>query len=145
MKKILSWILVVCLCLSACAAFAEDSGAAKITIDNIRDYVVGLDTPVTLPDGTSRPLINFDNAATTPALKPVMDEVNEKLLMYGSIGRGFSIKSNYSSELYSATRDKVLKFLNAGSGKYIVPLDRRQPRSSQNCGVRQPCADGRGA
>ena len=59
------------------------------TIDNIRDYVVGVDTPVELGDGSARPLINFDNAATTPALKPVMDEVDSKLEMYGSIGRGF--------------------------------------------------------
>ena len=120
MKKILSWILVVCLCLSAFAALAEDGSAATITIDNIRDYVVGVDTPVTLPDGTARALINFDNAATTPALQPVMDEVNEKLLMYGSIGRGFSIKSNYSTDLYSATRDKVLGFVNAPADKYTV-------------------------
>jgi len=116
MKKLLCFILSLCMCLAAVSALAETG----ITIDNVRDYIVGVDTPVSLPDGTSRPLINFDNAATTPALKPVMDEVNEKLLMYGSIGRGFSIKSNYSSELYSATRDKVLKFLNAGSGKYTV-------------------------
>jgi len=116
MKKLLCLVLVLCLSLAAVSALAETG----ITIDNIRDYVVGLDTPVKLSDGTSRPLINFDNAATTPALKPVLDEVNEKLLMYGSIGRGFSIKSNYSSELYSSTRKKVLKFVNANSEKYTM-------------------------
>lgn len=87
-------------------------------INNIRDYVVGLNQPVKLADGTEKPLINFDNAATTPALKPVMDEVNEKLEMYGSIGRGFSQKSDYSTDLYNATRDKVLKFVNADPEKY---------------------------
>ena len=116
MKKLLCLILVLCLSLAAVSALAETG----ITIDNIRNYVVGLDTPVTLPDGSSRPLINFDNAATTPALKPVLDEVNEKLLMYGSIGRGFSIKSDYSSDLYNNTRNKVLKFVNASSSKYTV-------------------------
>jgi len=116
MKKLLCLVLALCLSLAAVSALAETG----ITIDNIRDYIVGLNTPVTLPDGTSRPLINFDNAATTPALKPVLDEVNEKLLMYGSIGRGYSIKSDYSSELYSKTRTKVLNFVNASSSKYTV-------------------------
>ncbi len=88
------------------------------TIDNIRDYVVGVDEPVELTDESTKPLINFDNAATTPALKPVMDEVDSKLEMYGSIGRGFSIKSNYSSDLYLSTRDKVLNFLNADPELY---------------------------
>ena len=62
--------------------------------------------------------INFDNAATTPALKPVMDEVDSKLEMYGSIGRGFSQKSNYSTDLYNDTRDKVLEFVGADPERY---------------------------
>ena len=88
-KTLLVLLLAVSLLAALFPAFAEDA-QEPITIDNIRNYVVGIDEPVTLADGTTRPLINFDNAATTPALKPVMDEVNEKLLMYGSIGRGFS-------------------------------------------------------
>ena len=71
-----------------------------------------------LEDGTSRQAINFDNAATTPALSPVMDEVNRQLMVYGSIGRGFSQKSNHSTEMYELTRDKVLQFLNADPKKY---------------------------
>ena len=93
------WMRICCLLLMICmaTAWAPASAEEEYTIDNIRQYVAGLDEPVELADGTSRPLINFDNAATTPALIPVMDEVNRKLLMYGSIGRGFSQKSNYST------------------------------------------------
>ena len=111
MKNI--WMRVCCLLLMICTAaawmpaFAEE----EYTIGSIRQYVAGLDEPVELADGTARPLINFDNAATTPALIPVMDEVSQKLLMYGSIGRGFSQKSNYSSELYEETRKTVLSFV----------------------------------
>ena len=99
---------------------AEEAGEEEsiYTIDNIRDYVVGLDEPVTLEDGTERPLINLDNAATTPALKPVMEEVDEKLAMYGSIGRGYSQKSNYSTDLYNETRKKVLDFVGADEKIY---------------------------
>ena len=106
-KRVL--ILLICLMLVLTFTFAgcgsqgnttpdadggqdETTPEGPYTIDNIRDYVVGVDEPVELMDGSTRPLINFDNAATTPALKPVMDEVDSKLEMYGSIGRGFSIK-----------------------------------------------------
>ena len=88
------------------------------TIDNIRQYLVGVDEPVELKDGSKKVLINFDNAATTPALQPVMDEVDAKLKTYGSIGRGYSVKSNISTEIYEDTRDKVLSFVNADPEKY---------------------------
>ena len=107
------WTRICCLMLTVCmaAAWTLASAEEEYTIDNIRQYVAGVDEPVELADGTTRPLINFDNAATTPALIPVMDEVNRKLLMYGSIGRGFSQKSNYSTELYEETRGTVLSFV----------------------------------
>ena len=88
------------------------------TIDNIRDYVVGVEEPMELSDGTMRPLINFDNAATTPPLKPVMDAVDREMNMYGSIGRGFSQKSNHSTDLYNDTREVVLDFVGADPNIY---------------------------
>ena len=91
---------------------------ASYTIEGIRDLVVGIDTLVELNDGTTKPVICFDNAATTPALRPVMDEVNAKLEMYGSIGRGFSPKSNYSTDVYNDTRNKVMAFLGADPALY---------------------------
>lgn len=97
---------------------ADPAQPGTYTIDNIRQYVVGVDEPMQLSDGTSMPIINFDNAATTPAFQPVMDEVNAKLVTYGSIGRGYSLKSNISTEIYEETRDKVLDFVNADYETY---------------------------
>ena len=90
----------------------------NITIDNVRSFVTGVDEPVTLEDGTLRPLINFDNAATTPALVQVVDTVSRELMMYGSIGRGFSLKSDYSTKLYGGIREKVLQFTGADPREY---------------------------
>ena len=92
--------------------------SGPITIDNIRNFVVGIDEQITLEDGTTRTAIAFDNAATTPALKPVLDEVVKSLDMYGSIGRGFSQKSDYSTDFYNATRDKVIDFVGADPETY---------------------------
>ena len=88
------------------------------TIDNIREHIVGLNTPVELADGTMTPLINFDNAATTPVIDVVRDAINEELEMYGSIGRGFSQKSNHSTDVYNSVRDKVLDFFTADPELY---------------------------
>ncbi|MCR5793720.1 MAG: aminotransferase class V-fold PLP-dependent enzyme [Solobacterium sp.] len=99
----------------------EESAAPEevsYTIGNIRDYIVGVDEPVELADGTVQPLINFDNAATTPSLLPVMEAVDEEMKMYGSIGRGFSLKSNHSTEIYNSTREKVLDFVGADPDNY---------------------------
>lgn len=90
-----------------------ESTDTHFTIDNIRNYVVGVNEPVTLADGTQRPLINFDNAATTPVFLPVQQAVDKEFEMYGSIGRGFSQKSNHSTDLYNSVRDKVLNFVGA--------------------------------
>lgn len=116
-------MVVSFLAAAGCSSRVEGTdGSAGIggpyTIDNIRDYVVGVDEPVELENGKKVPQINFDNAATTPALQPVMDEVDNQLKMYGSIGRGFSKKSDYSTEIYNSTRDKVLKFVGADPEKY---------------------------
>ena len=107
------------LVLSVFSAGAEGAEPEeKITLDNIREYVVGLDTPVKLEDGTERPMINFDNAATTPVLRPVQEAVDRELEMYGSIGRGFSQKSNHSTDLYwllSASIRRIIPSLTPAS------------------------------
>ena len=93
----------------------------KYSLSNIRENIVGIDTKVpVVVDGVSGQAVQicFDNAATTPAFRAVEDEVHDKLEMYGSIGRGFSEKSNYSTDLYNNTRNKVLDFLSADHTKY---------------------------
>ena len=90
----------------------------SMTAENIRNLILGLEEEVPLKDGSHLPVINFDNAATTPALKPAMDAVCRELAMYGSIGRGFSPKSNYSTDLVENVRSKVLKFVGADPDEY---------------------------
>ena len=111
--------MIICM-FTACGQSAQPAEEDKYTIDNIRDQVVGLNEQMELENGKKTVVTNFDNAATTPALQPVMDEVNEKLNTYGSIGRGFSPKSDYSTDLYNNTRDKVLEFVGADPAMYTV-------------------------
>lgn len=100
------------------AVALPDASAELPTIDNIRDYVVGIDQPVKLEDGSEKPAICFDNAATTPSLTLVSDAVAQQMLAYGSIGRGFSQKSDHSSDVVAEVRKKVLSFLGASEEAY---------------------------
>ena len=115
--KIISGALATVMLLSACGK-ATEKNEKKYTIDNIRDYIVGIDEKVELDSGSKRAMINFDNAATTPSLRPVMDEVDDKMKMYGSIGRGFSKKSDFTTDIYNNTRSKVLNFVGADEKNY---------------------------
>ena len=123
MKKWLTGILIlsmsICM-LSACGKSAAPEGDGGYTLDNIRDYVVGIDEEMELENGSKKTVTNFDNAATTPALQPVADEVEEELKKYGSIGRGFSPKSDYSTDLYNSTKDKIIEFVGADPETYTV-------------------------
>ncbi|MDR3012715.1 MAG: aminotransferase class V-fold PLP-dependent enzyme, partial [Chitinispirillales bacterium] len=100
------------------------------TPEEIRDMILGVDALVELDDDekTKVPAINLDNAATTPAFKEVAEEVREKLLYYGSIGRGVGQKSRITTDVYVEGRDIIKKFVglegdifeNKNDEKYTV-------------------------
>lgn len=79
---------------------------------NFRRLFIGLDTLVKLKDGSEAVSIGFDNGATTPSFKCVIDAIYENLLTYGSIGRGNGQKGEISSDRYEKSREIVLKFFN---------------------------------
>ena len=88
------------------------------TLENIREHVIGLDSLVELEDGSERPQVHFNNAATTLELQYVRDTIDEKMKMYSAIERSASQKSSYSTAIYNNTRDKVLEFLSADPELY---------------------------
>ncbi len=85
----------------------------QLTIDNVREQIVGIDIQVPLLDGTHTRYVNFDNAASTPALRPVFDKVNEFLNWYSSVARGTGFKSQIATEAYELAHDIVACFVGA--------------------------------
>ena len=55
--------------------------------------------------------INFDNAATTPPLFCVLDDIIHFSPYYSSIHRGEGYKSQVSTNLYEETREVVGRFV----------------------------------
>lgn len=87
---------------------------------NFRHLVVGVDTYVPLKNGKWTKYINFDNAATTPPFKTVMNAINSFAPWYSSIHRGTGYKSVLSTEVYENSRNKILNFVGADINKDTV-------------------------
>lgn len=64
--------------------------------------------------------INFDNAATTPVFKCVMNKIIEASEDYGSIGRGLGQKSEFSTKIYNECRSFILDFFKAPCDEYTA-------------------------
>ncbi len=89
------------------------TGNHRLTIHNVRNQIVGIEAQVPLLDGSHRPYVNFDNAASTPALRPVHDKLNEFMTWYSSVHRGTGFKSQIATEAYELAHDLVGCFVRA--------------------------------
>lgn len=68
-----------------------------------------------------KPLVYFDNGATTQKPQSVIDALTEVYTTYNSnIHRGVHYLSDTSSEAYESAREKVRSFINAGKREEIV-------------------------
>ena len=85
----------------------------KTSTHDYRHLFVGLDAEVPLLDGDHIRYINFDNAASTPALLSVQKAINDFLNYYSSVHRGTGFKSQLSTHAYEQARHTVLQFVGA--------------------------------
>lgn len=76
------------------------------------------------PDGGRTEYVNFDNAASTPALRSVADFVYRALPWYASVHRGSGIKSRVMTELYEGARQQVRDFFHADPDRHEVVFTR---------------------
>jgi cysteine desulfurase / selenocysteine lyase len=68
-----------------------------------------------------KPLVYFDNGATTQKPQSVIDSVDEVLTSYnGNIHRGVHYLSDMSSEAYENARQKVASFINSEKKEEII-------------------------
>lgn len=85
-----------------------------------RRMVVGVEAEVPLKNGQHVIGINFDNAATTPPFKNVLNSIITFSPWYSSIHRGTGYKSKISSEIYEESRRAVLEFVGADPNYYTA-------------------------
>ena len=93
---------------------------AGLTIDDLRREIVGIDTRVPLLDGTERPYVFLDNAASTPAFRGVMKAIEEFLPWYSGVHRGTGFKSLLATDVFDAAHDAVGEFVGADPERNTV-------------------------
>jgi selenocysteine lyase/cysteine desulfurase len=72
--------------------------------------------PVPCADGTERPYLSMDAAASTAPLEPVAARVQEFLPWYSSVHRGAGYKSQLSTRAYEDARSAALAFTGRPPG-----------------------------
>jgi cysteine desulfurase / selenocysteine lyase len=87
---------------------------------DLRREFVGVDYPVPVLDGQLVPYVNLDNAASTPALRSVVETVEEFLPFYASVHRGTGYMSRLSTTAYERAREHVAAFVGADPERDVV-------------------------
>ncbi|MFN8240618.1 MAG: cysteine desulfurase [Bacteroidales bacterium] len=87
-----------------------------IDINKIRS-----DFPLLSRQVYGKPLVYFDNGATTQKPRVVIDAIDEVYLNYNAnVHRGVHAMSDQASEAYESARDSVRSFINAGKKEEII-------------------------
>lgn len=85
------------------------------TIESIRS-----DFPILSVQVNNRPLVYFDNAATTQKPLRVIDAISDYYKYYNSnVHRGVHTLSQEATRMYEEARAKIASFINAGSQELI--------------------------
>jgi selenocysteine lyase/cysteine desulfurase len=108
---------------------------------NLRERILGLDEQVPLLDGSRVPYVNLDNAASTPPLRDVMDELSRFMPFYSSVHRGTGFKSRLSTEVYERAHDTIGEFVGADLSTNCVIFGKNTTEAINKLSYRLPLAD----
>jgi cysteine desulfurase / selenocysteine lyase len=94
------------------------AGAAAKAYD---PYRVRADFPLLSRRINGRPLAYLDSAASTPRPQPVLDALmHYETHLHANVHRGVHTLSQLATDAFEASRERVRRFLNAGSTREIV-------------------------
>lgn len=91
-------------------------------VRQLRRNIVGLEQKVPVLGGRGRCYVYLDNAASTPALKSVTEDIIQMMNWYAGVHRGTGYKSLLCSRIYDESHDIIAQFVGADSQKDTVIL-----------------------
>lgn len=94
--------------------------ADKNDLKEFRKSIIGINLEVPTLHNRKKRYINFDNAASTPALLPIVEEMQEFLGWYSGVHRGTGYKSLLSTQVYDNCRKVVSAYVNADPERNTV-------------------------
>ncbi len=112
--------------------------ASVSALSHVRERIVGIDQKVPVLDGNLRPYINFDNAASTPVLRDVLDTVNRFMEWYSSVHRGTGFKSRVATQAYDDAREIVAEFVGASLRDRVVIFGKNTTEAVNKLAFRLP-------
>lgn len=89
------------------------TGKLPPQVRTLRKNIKGINQKVPVTGGKSVGYIYLDNAASTPALIPVLNEFNDYLEWYSGVHRGTGYKSLISSNIYNQCHNIIGNFVGA--------------------------------
>lgn len=89
-------------------------------VNKFRKNVIGINQKVPVLSGKFVNYINLDNAASTPALRPIMNSVQDLLTYYSGVHRGTGFKSLKASHIYELCHERIGQFVGADMDKNTV-------------------------
>ena len=99
------------------------------TLADLRNEIVGIDTPVPVLDGPERRYIFLDNAASTPTFNRVLQCVQEFMPWYSGVHRGTGFKSWIATDAYDKAHEVVGKFVGADLTSNVVTFTKNTTES----------------
>src|SRR5258708_3617445 len=96
----------------------EDS--RLLTLADLRDEVVGIDTKIPLLGGTQRRYVFLDNAASTPTFRSVLRCIEEFMPWYSGVHRGMGFKAMVATNVYEQTHRIAGEFVGADLNENVV-------------------------
>src|SRR3990172_6638703 len=111
-----------------------------VNMSTLHDRIVGVKQRVPLLNGETRTYINFDNAASTPALSDVLDTVNTFMNWYASVHRGTGFKSRVATQAYDDAREIVARFVGANPREHVVIFGKNTSEAINKLARRIPLA-----
>ena len=109
-----------------------------VDFNRIRERIVGVNQQVPLLNGDTRIYVNFDNAASTPALREVLDAVNEFMNWYSSVHRGTGLKSKVATQAYDDAHRIVAEFVGANLRDHTVIFGKNTTEAINKLSYRLP-------
>lgn len=127
-------------CITAGPATLD--GSKHSPAPDMRDLIIGGHTLVPTIDGTLRPYINLDNAASTPIARPVKEKVDEFIEWYSAVHRGSGFKSQLSTDAYEQAREILAEFVGSDLTDRTLIFLRNTTEAINRCAHRIPLSPG---
>ena len=105
-----------------------------------RERIVGLERCVPLLDGRLAPYVSLDNAASTPALREVLEAVESFLPYYSSVHRGTGFKSRLSTAAYDKAHATIARLVGADPQTAAVIFGKNTTEAINKLAFRFPLA-----